>query len=319
MVLYKRLDYKKREEIYKLKQSGISNKKIAKLVACNKATIGRELRRNSEADLGYLPDRAQEKAMKRKRRNSKIFRSAALNEYILGKLKLFWSPEQIAGRLEYESLEVNISHESIYQYIYSPEGIKQKLYNYLHYRMPRRRLRFTRKTKRSTIPDLVPISERPDEVSHRKDIGHWEADLIFFKRNQSQNSIVMLERKSRISTLIYNPSKHSDGTISRIEKATERFGEKVKSITFDRGREFSEHKWLNNKGIKTYFCNPYSPWQKGSVENMNWRIRRFLPKNFNPQDLSQKVLDQVEDILNNTPRKCLGFLTPNEAFFNDCS
>ena len=147
----------------------------------------------------------------------------------------------------------------------------------------------------------------------------WEADLIFFKNNLSQNSIVIVERKSRLTSLIYNPSKHSDGTIARIEREVERLIVPVKSRTFDRGREFTEHQWLNDKGIDTYFCAPYSPWQKGSVENMNWRIRRFLPKKHKLAEMNQKILDNVETLLNNTPRKCLGFLTPYEAFFIDSS
>lgn len=315
---YHHFTFEERERLFLLKQSGLSNKRIAEELGKHKSSIGRELRRNN-CDLSvYGPDRCNRLYLERRKRVPKLQREGALHAYVIAGLERHWSPEQIAGRLKLEGLDFMISHETIYQYVYSDVGKRKKLAQYLNSRRSKRRPKLSRKARKTSIPALISISERPGEVNERGEIGHFEADLIFCKHSQSRNVIVITERVTRHTTMVYNPSKHADGTMARIEKVAEHLGVPVKSVTFDRGREFSDHQWLNLRGIDTYFCDPYSPWQKGTVENTNRRIRQFLPKSFNAADISQQLIDKIEKQLNNTPRKCLQYLTPNEALSRHC-
>jgi len=290
MVPYHHFTFEERERLFLLKQSGLSNREIAEELGKHKSSIGRELKRNG-CDLAvYIPDRGQRIYLERKKRISKLQRHTALHDYVLAGLERYWTPEQIAGRLKLEGLGFRISHETIYQYIYSDVGKRKKLAQYLNSRRKELRPKLSRKARKTSIPGLISISERPGEVHERKGIGYFEADLIFCKHSQSRNVIVITERATRHTTMVYNPSKHADGTMARIEKVAAKLGVPVKSVTFDRGREFSDHQWLNLKGIDTYFCDPYSPWQKGTVENTNRRIRQFLPKSFNAADISPQLI-----------------------------
>jgi IS30 family transposase len=311
---YKRISLSEREKIYELGQQNYNQSYIAKKLDRNRSTISRELKRCLADPLGYLPDRADAIARRFARRNSKLFRSANLLSCVLHLLKEGWSPEQISGRLKLESNHISISHETIYKYIYSQQGLEQKLYKLLARHKPKRTRWYSRKPKRSHIPDGSNISFRPKNVEHRKKIGHWEGDLVVFGSLKSSNVTTLLERKSRLAKLIHNNSKYTEEVIGGIKnKLSQLEPQQVKTITFDRGTEFAA---FRNLEIDSYFCNPHSPWQKGSNENFNGRLRRYLPKKFDHRNLSQNLLDKIEQKMNNQPRKCLRFKTPLEVFYN---
>jgi IS30 family transposase len=165
---------------------------------------------------------------------------------------------------------------------------------------------------RSTIPNLVSIHDRPKAVDKRKEFGNWEGDLIIYGITNPRNVTTLVERKTRFTKLIVNSSKRSIEVISGIKKAFAGDSDALRSITFDRGKEFTYHSEIS---AKTFFCDPASPWQKGTVENTNGRIRHIMPARTTPRLFRQEHLDRVQKILNNTPRKILGYKTPEEAFY----
>lgn len=317
MQKYHRLCINEREEIYRLKQESWSNKKIAKHLGREVSTIGREIKRCKNEELGYLPDRAQEDANKAasKRRNSDSFRSNTRRAYIVSRLKAGWSPEQISGRLKYYNSPLYLCHEAIYRWIYSEEGRAANWYQYLTRKHKKRRLKFGRKSRSLGIPNATPIALRPEIINSREEFGHWEGDLVIFTKT-TPNVATMVERKSRYALLGFNANKESRTVMHNLKSKLKRMPQCARrSITFDRGTEFAAHRLLNcSLNMDTFFCNPYSPWEKGSNENFNGRLRRFLPKRKIPVDLSQAQLDQIQKRMNTTPRKCLGYKTPAESF-----
>lgn len=314
MTKYTRITLSERGNIYSLIQSGYNQTNIAIQLGRNKSSISRELRRCREDPLGYLPDRANDKALSLMRRNLQLFRSIKLKSYIIDKLTLGWSPEQISGRLKLEGGDMRVSHETIYKFIYDEEGSKHKLSHLLPRKKPRRSRWRGRKPKKSHIPDSASISNRPKVIDKRKRIGDWEGDLVVFTSVYSDNITTLLERKSRFAKLTLNRGKWTKGVIGGIKKSLRDVPKKYqKTITFDRGKEFASYKDL---GITTFFCNAHSPWQKGSNENFNGRLRRYFPKGRVPQNLTQEMLDKIAKTMNDQPRKCLGFKTPYEVFHN---
>jgi IS30 family transposase len=241
------------------------------------------------------------------RHGSKIERNSTLREYVINMLKIGWSPELVAGCWNTEHPDQTICTEAIYQYIYKPKHKKLELWKLLNKRKKKRGL--VRKTRsKETIQGRVSIHNRPEEINARKEFGHYEGDLFFNKGSMSANVLVAQERVSRRVILIKQDSKHSTPTANALKEA---IGSHAKSCTFDNGTEFAEHLAL---AILTFFCDPYSPWQKGSVENVIKLVREHLPFATDPDDITQELLNSVADKLNNRPRKILGFLTPNEVF-----
>jgi IS30 family transposase len=313
MTKYTRITISDREIIYQLQRRGYNQTDIASLMKRHKSTISRELKRCKPDPLGYLPDRANNIASSLYKRNAGKFCCSKRKAFVLEKLNQGWSPEQIAGRLKLEKSNLRVSHETIYKFIYSQEGQSQKLYRLLTRQKPKRRRWHSRKPKKSHIPETASIKYRPQVVENRAKIGHWEGDLVVFSPLKSDNISTLLERKSRYVKLVHNKSKYTKEVVGGIGKVMGQIPAIYKkSVTLDRGTEFASY---SNLGVPTFFCNPHSPWQKGSNENFNGRLRRFFPKGRIPTDLTQKRLDEVEDILNNQPRKCLGFKTPHEVFF----
>lgn len=315
MTKYHRITLSERENIYSLLQTNHNQTFIARQLGRNKSSISRELGRCSSDPIGYIPDRANNFAIRFARRNPKIFRKSNLSNCVIRLLKGGWSPEQIAGRLKLENNGTCVvSHETIYQFIYSKEGLAQKLYLLLTRHKPKRTRWHSRKPRKSHIPESANIKHRPKVIEKRKRTGHWEGDLVVFGSLKGANVTTLVERKSRFAQLVYNRSKYTDEVIGGIAKTLSSVPNKqVKTITFDRGTEFASFRKL---GITTYFCNPHSPWQKGGDENFNGRLRKYLPKKFDHRHLSQDLLDNIEDKMNNQPRKCLGFRSPAEVFYN---
>ncbi len=260
-----------------------------------------------------MPDRANNLCKGRKNRNlSKIEKHSPLKKYITDRLSLDkWSPEMIAGRMKIEQFDLRVSHETIYQYIYSHLGQKQKLYQYLMLARPKRQLKYSRRKR--ILPDIYKISNRPEYINNRSEFGHLEGDLTFFKGSKNGSISVLVERLSRKSFLIKNNNKTSKNVMMKIAAKTKDISA-VKSITFDNGGEFTQFGLLTLQNIHTYFCDPGAPYQKGQVERTNVSLHKFIPKNTDFNTITESKVQYANDKLNNLPKKCLNFLTPNEAW-----
>jgi transposase, IS30 family len=308
-----------REEIADLHKAGLSIRQIAAALDRSPSSISRELKRNSGVQVGYDPKFAERQAYARRWKGSRLERNAGLRDLVLGCLRCGWSPEQIAGRLKRDKAAVLISHESIYRFIAAQ--IKRTNDGAWRHYLPQakskrgRRRRISR-SPASLIKGRVSIAARPPEVELRHTFGHWESDLMLFAA-PSQAVLVAHERTSRLTLSAKQPSKAAQPAALRLSAWFRPLDRRLrKTITFDNGTEFAQHSILRNKlGIKTFFCDPHSPWQKGAVENAIGRLRRFLPRNTNLQTVDPKSLNARLAAYNNTPRKCLGFQTPAEVFF----
>lgn len=235
---------------------------------------------------------------------------------MIDRLKAGWSPEIIAGRLKKEIKEGKrtsdeyICHESIYQFVFdSAYGKREHLSQYLRYGKRRRTKRYGRRSKRSIIPNKIWIDERPDEISKRKDMGHWEGDTIMYGRQKGINSLI--ERKTRYLVLTKLTGKTPEGTEQVIVKRLQ--DQKCQTITLDNGIENKNHENMAKQlGAKIYFCHPYHSWEKGSNKHANGIVRRYLPKKTDISLVTQQSIDDIAWEINNRPRKILGFATPQE-------
>jgi transposase, IS30 family len=318
---YRHFTLEERHTLFRLLKAKLPIKEIAAQLGRHRSTIYREIARNEFREVrqyrGYYPVTAEDSARRRRRRQRKLVRDAHLRGHIVEKLKLLWSPEQIAGRLKVAGEDSRLCHETIYQFVYSPEGRALELHRHLLCARRLRRRRFGRKPRSLKIPTERTIAQRPAEIGERHAIGHWEADLLIFRRvHGNANLTSLVERKSRLVRLIPNHDRRSARVIGAIgEVLAELPATARQTITFDRGSEFLGYAELNRShGIGAYFCDPHSPWQKGSVENTNGRLRRFLPGELDLSTLTPIRLQEIERQMNDTPRKCLGFRTPQEAF-----
>ena len=268
----------------------------------------------------YCANQAQQRAKKRKQEAGKRERlkSPDIRRYVIRKLTQDWTPEQIAGKLH---LGLNISYEAIYQYIYDPKvRKKQDLVSRLP-RAHRKRHRkgHTRKHRKSHIPERVSIDQRPQYIEKRKQPGHWESDTM--SSRQSPEVIgTSLERLSRYLLLAKLKKNGSTQVREATNRRLSRYPQNMRqTITYDNGAENVDHQKVNKVlGTKSYFCNPYSSWERGSVENAIGLVRRYLPKKTDFSRISKKDLYKIQQRLNNRPRKCLDFKTPNEVFKAKC-
>jgi IS30 family transposase len=283
------------------------------------STVARELKRNIVKTKGYLPGSAQEQSRARRWKGSRMERQPALRTLVLERLAMGYSPEQVAGRLAQEA-SASISHESIYRFIYA-QIRRTNDYSWRHYLPRAKSKRGFRGTRGGStvhhIKGRKPISLRPKEARDRKQFGHWEADLMLFS-DKKHNLLVAQERTSRFIMLALHADKKAATLIDKqLKWFTPLPGPMRKTITHDNGTEFAMHyKLPKNIDMQTYFCDPHSPWQKGGIENMNGRLRRFLPRNSKVENISDSEIKALAHQMNNTPRKCLAFKTPQEIFSN---
>jgi IS30 family transposase len=311
MAYYTQLKEVERVRIFDCLRQGMSIRSTADRIGRDKSTVSRELKRNSD-HIGYLyPKDAQKQTdIKKARHGTKIDRNNELKKYVLEKLNERWSPVIIAGRWTVKNPQKSISAEAIYQFVYHPKNKAQELWKLLP-RKKRRRGVIRKQRSTGGILHRVSIHQRPTEIGTREQFGHYEADLMFNKGSQSENILTLVERKSRMVTFVKHESKQSEPIIESIKQ---KIGAIALTCTFDNGKEFALHHTL---GIPTFFCDPGSPWQKGSVENMNGIGREFCPFPMDPKSITQEYLDQATDTLNNRPRKILNFLTPYEVFMRE--
>jgi IS30 family transposase len=246
----------------------------------------------------------------------KLARQSDLRGLVKDRLAMGHSPEQIAGRLALEHGRVIISHESIYRFIYHRSAQK----DYWHRLLPRHKLRRGHRGRRggspaSFIKQRRPITERPAEVEGREVPGHWEADFMLFAR-YGQGLLVLHERQTRFGIVRRPRDRKAVRTASTIARQLSKLPPPMrKTVSFDNGTEFAEHHRLHKAlGVETFFCDPHSPWQKGGVENSIGRLRRSLPRKTDLKFVTAADIKRYVQRLNNTPRKCLDFKTPAEAF-----
>jgi len=244
---------------------GLPMAEIARRLGRHRGTIHRELERNRNAD-GYRPDSADRRAWARKLRGSRIERSTRLNEHVRDRLAMGWSPEQIAGRMERDGEDHSVSTESIYRHVFSPAGRRDGLPKYLTQRKSRRGRRARNGKREPAIPNRIPITQRPDVVNQRAEFGHWEGDLMHFRR-QRDILLTLQERSTRLTLARRLHSKNSDDTADAIIAELGGLPEQaLRTITHDNGGEFARHRTVSNRiGLAAYFCDPHSPWQRGTI------------------------------------------------------
>ncbi|PHQ82126.1 MAG: IS30 family transposase [Coxiella sp. (in: Bacteria)] len=319
---YKQLTILDRARIYGLHEAGFTADQIATKLDRHRSTIYRELSRNSCTWLNeyrYFPNVAQSKAQNRRLRGLKLMYNEELRQIVTKYLTYGWSPEQIAGRLKKETGHTVISHETIYAYIYDKRAKDERLYLLLSKRRRIRMPRVSRNYRRvGPITDRRDITERPEIISSRSTFGHWEGDLILFQKTKS-NLITLRERKSRFMFALLNPNKEAKNTSNAIIK---HFGAKkpglITTLTLDNGGEFACHKNIAKElKIDIFFCKPYASYQKGCVENGNRALRRYLPRHTEIGRYSQQKIEEITNLINNKPMKCLDYKTPAEVLLEE--
>jgi IS30 family transposase len=293
---------------------------IAERLGRSPSTVSRELERNGGYDR-YRAASADERAWTQARRpkRCRLAGNGRLRLAVARKLRLEWSPEQIAGWLKraYPGNEVlQVSHETIYKslFIQARGALKKELQQHLRTKRTIRRAR-TASSKgdgRGQIPDMISIRERPAEVEDRALPGHWEGDLIAGSKNTYIATLV--ERQTRYVMLVKIPSRDTETVINALIKHADKLpGELYKSLTWDQGKELTDHKRFKlATDIDVYFCDPKSPWQRGSNENTNGLLRQYFPKRTDLSVHSQAHLNKIARRLNERPRKTLEFYSPAE-------
>jgi IS30 family transposase len=316
------LDREERYEIARLREAGLSVRQVAARMGRSASTISRELARNADPRTGaYQPERAHRLAWERQRRPkaSKLSRCPALRAKVQELLDARCSPEQASGRLRVDypgDAAMRVSHETIYQsiYVYPRGELRKELKACLRTGRQVRRPRGRREV-RGQIIGAVPVGQRPPEVAGRLVPGHHEGDLV--KGSVASNSAVgtIVERTTGYLTLLHLPGGYgadavADAVIARMSALPAWF---ARTLTWDRGRELTRHARITEAtGIKVYFADPYSPWQRGSNENINGLLREYLPKGTDLSIYTAADLQAIEDSLNDRPRKRFGFHTPRE-------
>ena len=290
---------------------------VARLLGRDHAVLVRELARNGSGDrTKYRADVAQSLFERRrhKQHKGKLDKYPELKEYVVEGLKKEWSPDVIAGKLKGAGLEQSISHESIYHYIYNREGRFEGLFKYLRQGQSKRYKLHSRKKCKLPIPERVSIHLRPEYITERQRYGDWESDSMIFSQ-QSNILSVQSERKSKLVRIHKAVNKTAEETRNALVKTAESVPKELfLTITFDNGTEGFKHTEIKKEyGVDTYFCDPFASWQKGGVENANKLIRHYLPRNTDLSKLTDRDIYELQEKLNNRPRRCLGYKSPNEV------
>jgi IS30 family transposase len=314
---YEQLTLDQRVEIARLQANGCSVRQIAAALDRSPSTISRELRRNEGKSVGYKPSYAQERTRARRWKGSRLEREPFLRRAVIERLKCGWSPEQIAGRLARESGRKVISYESIYRFVYA-QIKRTKDYSWRHYLPRGKSKRGFRGRKGGSsagfIEGRISLAERPPDAADRTTPGHWEADLMLFSK-YGQAVLTVHERSSRLLLAVRPINKAAKGVARHLVSLFSSLPAQLRrTVTFDNGPEFARHSVLHRLSIGTYFCDRYAPWQKGGIENAIGRMRRFLPRKTDLAMLPNRRFRELVAAYNHTPRKCLDFRTPAEAF-----
>lgn len=315
---YKHFTQDDRNEISILLKKGYSQEDIGEILGKDHSSVNREINHNS-VNRVYDSKKAQAKAKVKRSKSKyqcmKIIKYPELAVYIENYLKNnHWMPEEIAGRWNSEKhfdkngKKVTISAPSIYKYLYSNRG--QHLCQYLcSKRYVKKRRKKGKKIKKQLIPNRISIEERPEKINERIEFGHWEGDTLGRIKTDAEVIIGLSERMSRFILIDKMPALKY--TINGFKMLLNPHRGTFKSLTLDNGVENVKYEKLD---LDTYFCHPYSSWEKGGMENLFGRLRRFIPKKASLRDYSRKQIIGFAEIMNNTPRKCLNWKTPREVF-----
>jgi IS30 family transposase len=322
---YYRLTFEEREEISRLLSQKYSFNTIGKHLGRDKGTISREVNDGADSKYTYravrAQNRARRKSAKRRKGKRKIDGNQKLKKEIMARLRLRWSPEQIANFLKEkypQDKDMRISHEAIYTYLYVlPKGqLKKELLSYLR-QGKKRRYKRNRKNQaiERKLEDMTSIEERPAEVADRTVPGHWEGDLIIGKNRRSALG-TLVERTSRTTILVPLNNRQAPTVRKSFAKEIRQMPRQMKlTLTYDQGREMAEHILFSKQTeVKVYFAHPGSPWERGTNENTNGLVRQFFPKGTNFNRVSRREIKKVQYLLNGRPRKVLNWQTPYEVF-----
>ena len=311
---YAHLTQEDRCQIYALKKSGMSHHAIARQLAVSSRTIDREINRNSGLH-GYHFDQAHDLSQARRRKGPLKMKPALVAEIEKKITEQQLSPEQISGEMKATNSPVCVSHEVIYQHIEKDKKNGGSLHTHLRRGHKKYQKRVNGKTNRGRIIGRVDISQRPEIVETRSRIGDWEADTVIGLGHKSA-LVTLVERKTRlvkIAKVQANTAQEVSSAIIRLLKPYKKAA--VHTITFDNGREFAYHLNIAKQlKAKTFFAKPYHSWERGANENTNGLIRQYFPKKTDFSTVTDEQVHKVETLLNNRPRKCLGFVPPNQAF-----
>jgi len=317
---YQHFNAKERHTLMYLLHLRLSNREIGRRLGRHHTTIGRETKRNGRRIGSYWDEYADHQAKERshKPRHRRKQSNQKLLNYVNQGVLEDWSPETIAGRLEIDyprNLNMRISPECIYQWVYQDVAQGGTLYLHLLRRHKKRRKQWCYGTGRGLIPGRVSIHERPPSVQRRLRFGHWEGDSM-----GSGGIATHVERKSRLLISAKLENKMADifstASISAFSAIPVKW---LRTLTVDNGKEFAQFKKIEREtGLTVYFADPYAPWQRGTNENTNGLLRHYFPKGTNWKKVTDRMLASVVEKLNNRPRKCLGYQTPNEVFAKHC-
>ena len=317
---YKQFSLEERCTLSRLSKAGKTIRQIAATMDRAPSTIMRELKRNRGTQVGYQPAYADKQAKSRRWKGSRLLRDADLQNRVLTRLGQGWSPAQVAGRLKKEDNRQVISYESIYRFI-DAQIRRTKDYSWRHY-LPRGKSKRGWRGRKGGSPvdhieGRVSIERRPAYIDKRRQPGHWEGDLMLFAK-YGQAVLVTHERRSRLLVVSRQPNKAADPVATKLTDLFRSLPNPLgRTITFDNGTEFAYHYRLHKLSMRTFFCDPHAPWQKGGIENAIGRMRRGLPRKTDLATLSNHRLLSLARCYNHTPRKCLNYKTPAEVFSSD--
>ena len=304
---YKHLSQSERYQIHALLKAGHDQSEIANLLDRHKSTISRELKRNT-GSRGYRPKQACEISAKRAQnsRNAPNI-DPLVREEACSLLLIQWSPEQIASKLP-------ISHETVYQHVYADKAQGGTLWKNLRCFKQRRKRHASGRDRRGQIPNRRPLSDRPLHIEARRQVGHWECDTVIGASHKGA-VVTMVERKSGYGVMAKVANKTSVLVSSAIVDKLKPMAARVKTLTFDNGKEFAAHAHIEEQLQSTaYFARPFASWERGSNENFNGLLRQYIPKKRSMFTVTDEEIRMIENRLNNRPRKRLGFKTPAEVF-----
>ena len=304
------LTYEQRYTIELLLNQGVSKKEIAKTISVNKTVVYRELQRNCDGRNGvYKSKLAQSKYENRlSLKPKRIKLTSDLREEIIEMIKEDFSPEQISGVLK-KNEKISFSHESIYQMIWEDKKCKGTLYQHLRRKGRRYRKRGSSKDSRGKIIGRVGIENRPKEAEERKVFGHLEVDTIIGKNHQGA-IITLNDRASGMLWMRKVETKDSEIVKRKLGEMLDEIRPYIKSITADNGKEFAGHQYITDEYCDFFFANPYSPWERGSNENVNGLVRQYIPKSSDFSDYTDEKIKEIEIKINNRPRKRYKFENP---------
>lgn len=312
---YHHLTYEERCQIYTLKQRGDSQTQIALQLGVSRATISREIQRNT-GKRGYRYKQAETLAKERRKTVSR--RPRKMNEtvitIIIEKLNQQWSPEQISGWLFRNCPHHKVSHETIYKYVWADKRNGGSMFKQLRHQGKKYNKRSGTNAGRGCIPNRVGIEERPKVVDAKKRVGDWELDTVIGLRGHGA-IVTMVDRASKLTKLAKVPTKHAEVVAKALTNKLGDLSDAVLTLTADNGKEFANHQQVAtalNAGF--FFATPYHSWERGLNEHTNGLIRQYFPKGKSLENVTQADLDKIEILLNNRPRKVLQYETPIEVF-----